>query len=54
MPADARPTVPAPDDDPHLRLEEIEGARALAWVEHKIVSPWRRSATLRLPATATR
>jgi len=33
MPADARPTVPAPDDDPHLWLEEIEGARALAWVE---------------------
>jgi len=33
MPADARPTVAAPDEDPHLWLEEIEGASALAWVE---------------------
>ena len=32
MPVDARPTVAAPDDDPYLWLEEIEGARALAWV----------------------
>lgn len=30
---DPRPTVSAPDDDPYLWLEEIEGARALAWVE---------------------
>jgi prolyl oligopeptidase len=30
---DARPTVAAPDDDPWLWLEDIEGARALAWVE---------------------
>ena len=30
---DTRPTVAAPDDDPYLWLEEIEGARALAWVE---------------------
>ena len=29
---DARPTVAAPDDDPYLWLEEIEGAAALAWV----------------------
>ena len=27
MPIDARPTVAAPDDDPYLWLEEIEGAR---------------------------
>jgi prolyl oligopeptidase len=32
MPVDARPTVAAPDDDPYLWLEEIDGARALAWV----------------------
>ena len=30
---DARPTVDQPDDDPYLWLEEIEGERALAWVE---------------------
>lgn len=30
---DARPTVASPDDDPYLWLEEIEGERALAWVE---------------------
>jgi prolyl oligopeptidase len=30
---DLRPTIEAPDDDPYLWLEEIEGERALAWVE---------------------
>jgi len=30
---DARPTVAEPDDDPYLWLEDIEGGRALAWVE---------------------
>jgi prolyl oligopeptidase len=30
---DARPTVAAPDDDPYLWLEEVDGTRALAWVE---------------------
>jgi prolyl oligopeptidase len=30
---DPRPTIGAPDDDPYLWLEEIDGARALAWVE---------------------
>ena len=40
MPIDARPTLAAPDDDPYLWLEEIEGERALAWVER------RTSATL--------
>ncbi len=30
---DPRPTLQAPDDDPHLWLEEIDGERALAWVE---------------------
>ena len=30
---DLRPTLEAPDDDPYLWLEEIDGERALAWVE---------------------
>jgi prolyl oligopeptidase len=30
---DSRPTIEAPDDDPYLWLEEIDGERALAWVE---------------------
>ena len=29
---DSRPTLAAPDDDPYLWLEDIEGARALRWV----------------------
>ncbi|HEV2303719.1 MAG TPA: prolyl oligopeptidase family serine peptidase [Stellaceae bacterium] len=29
---DPRPTLAAPDDDPYLWLEEIEGPRALGWV----------------------
>jgi prolyl oligopeptidase len=34
MPApDPRPTLEAPDDDPHLWLEEIESAPVLGWVE---------------------
>ena len=33
MPLDPRPTVAAPDDDPYLWLEDIEGERALAFVE---------------------
>jgi prolyl oligopeptidase len=31
--ADPRPTLAAPDDDPYLWLEEIDGERALGWVE---------------------
>jgi prolyl oligopeptidase len=30
---DPRPTIEAPDDDPYLWLEEIDGVRALAWVD---------------------
>jgi prolyl oligopeptidase len=30
---DARPTIAAPDDDPYLWLEDIEGSDALVWVE---------------------
>jgi len=33
MAIDARPTVDAPDDDPYLWLEEIEGKRAVEWVD---------------------
>jgi prolyl oligopeptidase len=33
MTMDVRPTLSSPDDDPYLWLEEVEGARALAWVE---------------------
>jgi prolyl oligopeptidase len=32
---DDRPTIAKPDDDPYLWLEEIEGARALAFVEQQ-------------------
>ena len=35
MASDPRPTLDAPDDDPHLWLEEVDGARALAWVEQQ-------------------
>jgi prolyl oligopeptidase len=30
---DRRPTLDAPDDDPYLWLEEVEGGRAAAWVD---------------------
>ncbi len=30
---DLRPTLAAPDDDPYLWLEEVEGERAVAWVD---------------------
>jgi prolyl oligopeptidase len=32
---DDRPTIAAPDDDPYLWLEEVEGERALAFVEQQ-------------------
>src|SRR5215207_7769980 len=35
MPIDARPTLDAPDDDPYLWLEDIDGERALAFVERQ-------------------
>jgi prolyl oligopeptidase len=35
MPIDDRPTTAAPDDDPYLWLEEIEGERALEFVEQQ-------------------
>ncbi len=33
MSVDSRPTLDAQDDDPYLWLEEVEGARAAAWVD---------------------
>jgi prolyl oligopeptidase len=35
MSTDDRPTIAAPDDDPYLWLEEIEGGRALEFVERQ-------------------
>jgi prolyl oligopeptidase len=35
MPIDNRPTLTAPDDDPYLWLEEIEGERAIDFVERQ-------------------
>jgi prolyl oligopeptidase len=35
MPVDDRPTLSAPDDDPYLWLEEIEGERSLDFVERQ-------------------
>jgi prolyl oligopeptidase len=35
MSIDARPTLAAPDDDPYLWLEEIDGVRAVAWVDEQ-------------------
>ncbi|MEM8975728.1 MAG: prolyl oligopeptidase family serine peptidase [Pseudomonadota bacterium] len=32
---DVRPTPEAPDDDPYLWLEEVEGDQALAWIERQ-------------------
>jgi prolyl oligopeptidase len=35
MPIDDRPTIAAPDDDPYLWLEEIEGQRATAFADQQ-------------------
>ena len=50
MAIDARPTLAAPDDDPHLWLEEIEGARALAWVDEQNGRTLARYASTRFAA----
>ena len=36
------PTLAAPDDDPHLWLEEVEGGRATAWVDERTAATLRR------------
>lgn len=35
MAVDAKPTLSAPDDDPYLWLEEVEGGRAVTWVDEQ-------------------
>ncbi|TPG53810.1 S9 family peptidase [Roseomonas nepalensis] len=49
-PADPRPTLAAPDDDPWLWLEEVEGERALAWVEAQNAATLARLADARFEA----
>ena len=39
---DPRPTLDAPDDDPYLWLEDIEGPRALGWVEAQNAATLKR------------
>ncbi len=39
---DIRPTVDAPDDDPHIWLEEIEGAKPLEWVARQSAATLQR------------
>ncbi len=48
--ADPRPTLEAPDDDPYLWLEEVEGERALAWVERQNQATLGRFGDLRCAA----
>jgi prolyl oligopeptidase len=47
---DERPTISAPDDDPYLWLEEIEGARALAFVDAQNATTLSRFSDARLAA----
>ncbi len=47
---DPRPTLAAPDDDPWLWLEEVEGERALAWVEAQNAATLARLADARFAA----
>ena len=39
---DPRPTLDAPDDDPYLWLEDIEGPQALDWVEAQNAATLKR------------
>jgi prolyl oligopeptidase len=45
---DPRPTLAAPDDDPYLWLEDIEGPRAVAWVEAQNAATLRRFSDARV------
>ncbi|MFC7542532.1 hypothetical protein ACFQU2_27885 [Siccirubricoccus deserti] len=49
-PADPRPTLAAPDDDPWLWLEEVAGERALAWVKGQNAATLARLADARFEA----
>ena len=42
MPIDARPTLAEPDDDPYLWLEDVDGPRALQWVDAQTAETLRR------------
>ncbi len=50
MPLDNRPTIAAPDDDPYLWLEDIDGARALAFVEQQSKATMDRFGTAQFAA----
>jgi len=47
---DPRPTKAAPDDDPYLWLEEVDGERALAWVETQSAATLTRFGDTRFAA----
>jgi len=47
---DPRPTLAAPDDDPYLWLEEIDGTRSLAWVEAQNAATLQRFGDARFAA----
>ena len=45
--AESRPTLAAPDDDPYLWLEEIEGEQATAWADARTADTVARLADAR-------
>src|SRR5262245_15632995 len=47
---DPRPTLEAPDDDPYLWFEEIEGVRALAFVDAQNAATLKRFGDARFAA----
>src|SRR5687768_277222 len=47
---DPRPTLDAPDDDPYIWLEEIEGQAPLAWVDEQNARTLARFAGARFEA----
>ncbi len=47
---DLRPTVAAPDDDPYLWLEDVEGERATAWVDAQTTRTLQRFGDARYEA----
>src|SRR5579862_4273261 len=47
---DPRPTLAAPDDDPYLWLEDVDGAAALAWVERQNAATLARFGDARFAA----
>jgi prolyl oligopeptidase len=53
MPVDERPTIAAPDDDPYVWLEEIDGVCALAWVDTQNAATLARFGSAGPPAHRT-